>query len=404
MRIDYRKLRGECQRHGPDHITEQVKTCLAEKVFKPEDFSFHELAEEFLGHDYVRSCDPRRGDARPLREASDAVDVTAFSNITGQLLVNSVLQGFENAPKVASTLVSTIPTRLNGEKVPGVEHITDEVAVVQPGMPFPHYGFGETYIETPTSDKRGLKCSVTKEAIFYDLTGHVLTRAGEVGQVLATRKEKRVMDMIIGYGGGSTPNFAGGGKWRYKGTDYAVFNTTTVDWSSYWYVNQHTAALSDYTDIDEAEQLFAEMRQPDTREPIEIMGTRTLLVPPALRVTARRIVNTTEIHEGDSDVRIGVSGNLVDDLGIQAVSSAYMYRRLIDGGSVSAANAKKHWLYGDFAKAFAYMENWPITVVQSPPNSYVEFNQDIVIEVKASERGTCAVINPYYVTRSTGAG
>ncbi|HUT14576.1 MAG TPA: hypothetical protein VMY42_29080, partial [Thermoguttaceae bacterium] len=178
----------------------------------------------------------------------------------------------------------------------------------------------------------------------------------------------------------------------------------TVDWSSYWYVNQHTAALSDYTDIDEAEQLFAEMRQPDTREPIEIMGTRTLLVPPALRVTARRIVNTTEIHEGDSDVRIGVSGNLVDDLGIQAVSSAYMYRRLIDGGSVSAANAKKHWLYGDFAKAFAYMENWPITVVQSPPNNYVEFNQDIVIEVKASERGTCAVINPYYVTRSTGAG
>ncbi|HUT14349.1 MAG TPA: hypothetical protein VMY42_27940 [Thermoguttaceae bacterium] len=404
MRIDYRKLRGECQRHGPDHITEQVKTCLAEKVFKPEDFSFKELAEEFLGHAYVRSCDPRRGDARPLREASDAVDVTAFSNITGQLLVNSVLQGFENAPKVASTLVSTIPTRLNGEKVPGVERITDEVDEISPGMPYPNYGFGETYINTPDTAKRGLKCSVTKEAIYFDLTGQVLTRAGEVGQVLATRKEKRVMDMIIGYGGGATPTFAGGGLWRYKGTDYDVYNATAVDFATYWYLNQHTAVLTDYTDIDEAELLFSMMQQPDTREPVEIMGTRTLLVPPALRVTANRIINTTEIHEGDSDVRIGVTGNPISDLGIRPVSSAYMYRRLIDGGEVSAANAKKHWLYGDFAKAFAYMENWPITVVQSPPNSYVEFNQDIVIEVKASERGACAVINPYYVTRSTGAG
>ena len=37
--------------------------------------------------------------------------------------------------------------------------------------------------------------------------------------------------------------------------------------------------------------------------------------------------------------------------------------------------------------AFAYMENWPITVVQAPANSEAEFNQDIVARFKASERG-----------------
>ena len=33
------------------------------------------------------------------------------------------------------------------------------------------------------------------------------------------------------------------------------------------------------------------------------------------------------------------------------------------------------------------MENWPITVTQSPPNSEADFSQDIVVRYKASERG-----------------
>ena len=37
------------------------------------------------------------------------------------------------------------------------------------------------------------------------------------------------------------------------------------------------------------------------------------------------------------------------------------------------------------------MENWPITVTQAPSNSEAEFNQDIVLRFKASERGAAAV-------------
>ena len=59
--------------------------------------------------------------------------------------------------------------------------------------------------------------------------------------------------------------------------------------------------------------------------------------------------------------------------------------RLVASG-VAAAAAQKYWL-GDPAKAFAYMENWPITVVQAPNNSEAEFNQDIVARYKASGAG-----------------
>jgi len=46
------------------------------------------------------------------------------------------------------------------------------------------------------------------------------------------------------------------------------------------------------------------------------------------------------------------------------------------------------------------MENWPITVTQAPQNSEAEFNQDIVAQFKASERGAAAVINPRYIVKA----
>ena len=69
----------------------------------------------------------------------------------------------------------------------------------------------------------------------------------------------------------------------------------------------------------------------------------------------------------------------------------------------SATNAKKWWFLGDFRRAFAYMENWPITVTQAPANSEADFNQDIVLRFKASERGAAAVINPRYVIKNYDA-
>jgi hypothetical protein len=45
------------------------------------------------------------------------------------------------------------------------------------------------------------------------------------------------------------------------------------------------------------------------------------------------------------------------------------------------------------------MENWPITVTQSPLNSEADFTSDVVVRFKASERGAAAVLNPRYVVK-----
>ena len=74
----------------------------------------------------------------------------------------------------------------------------------------------------------------------------------------------------------------------------------------------------------------------------------------------------------------------------------------IVASGVAAADAKKWWFIGDFRKAFAYMENWPITVTQAPLGSEAEFSNDVVLRFKASERGAAAVLNPRYVVKCTG--
>ena len=122
---------------------------------------------------------------------------------------------------------------------------------------------------------------------------------------------------------------------------------------------------------------------------------------PAYRHAAHRVFNAAEItYTAAGSATTTTAANPLGNY--RVVESRLAYRRIIASGE-AAADAKKWWFLGDFRKAFAYMENWPITVTQSPPGSEADFNQDIVVRFKASERGAAAVINPRYVVKSTGA-
>ena len=77
-------------------------------------------------------------------------------------------------------LIPTVPTTLNGERIPGVALPRDpgEDFVEAEEMDDLHYvGFSEEYVQTPATTKRQLGIAITKEAIFFDRTGLVLDRA-----------------------------------------------------------------------------------------------------------------------------------------------------------------------------------------------------------------------------------
>ena len=210
--IKYRELKRMYDGLGAEKTVRHLDEALEQKHLRPEDFSLRELAEVTLGDDRVRRLDPRSGETG-LLEAGDGVDITAFSNIAGRVVEAKLLEAYTNEAFVLSRLVETVPTRLDGERIPGVGRLADDVAEVAPGMTFPSLGFGEDYIDTPQTTKRGFIVPVTKEAIFFDRTHLVLQRAAEVGEVLGLNKEKRLADLLLGL----TNNY------RWKGVEYNTF-------------------------------------------------------------------------------------------------------------------------------------------------------------------------------------
>ncbi len=372
----------------------------------PRDFSLRDLAAHTIfsrngdpvGADFVEQYfDP--SNTRPLQEAMGAVDASAFAGITGQLLINRVLAAFTAEEFVASKLVPTMPTRLNGERIPGVALPRDpgEDFVEAEEMDELHYvGFSEEYVETPATVKRQLGIGITKEAIFFDRTGLVLDRASYVGTLLGLRKEKNLLGVMIG----AVNTF----KEKRQGDSAAVSLKTyyAADDNGRWVNHLDGNPLADWTNINAAEQLFSQITDPNTGEPIILPGTRLIFAPQIQFLALNQIMLGNQIWKltqgglapstGQTGV-VTVGPNPLGNLGITMATSRQLYKQLQVQMGLDAGTAGGYWFYGDPA-AFAYMENWPITVVQAPTNSEAEFSQDIVVRFKASERGMAAVMEP----------
>jgi len=384
--VKTRELRRRYELLGPQQTITELTEALRQRLVKPDDFSIRDLAEGLVsdGREWVRTMDPRTAGGVNLLEAGDGVDVSAFLNITSQLIYSKIMEAYTQEAFVVSKLVDTIPTRLDGEKIPGVARIDAQADGIAPGMPYPNLGFGEDYIETPSTTKRGFIVPVTKEAIFFDRTHLVLTRASEVGELLGLNKEKRLLDLVVGV----TNNY------KWLGTTYNTYQA-----SAPWVNVKTSNELVDWTNVDAAEQLFNDILDPNTGEPV-LIEANTVLVMPAYRHAAHRVLNALEIRFNPSQTATTtLAANPLGNYRVQ--ESRLAYRRIVASGQATA-DAKKWWFLGDFKKAFAYMENWPITVTQSAHNSEADFNQDIVVRFKASERGAAAVLNPRYVVKNTG--
>ena len=380
------QLKRRYELDGPRQTIAHLTEALEQGHLRPEDFSIRDLAEGLVpdGHEWVRLMDPRAAGSVQVLEAGEGVDVTAFLNVTGQVIYSKIMDAYAQEAFVVSKLVDTIPTRLDGEKIPGISGLAAEDAPIHPGMPYPSVGFGEDYIETPSTTKRGYIVPVTKEAIFFDRTHLVLSRAAEVGELLGLNKEKRLVDLVIGV----TNNY------KSKGTPSNTYLT-----SGNWINSQASNELVDWTSVDAAEQLFADILDPNTGEPV-LLSANTVLVMPAYKHAAHRVLGALEVHfNPTSSETTTLAVNPLSNY--QVIDSRLAYRRIIASGE-TAADAKKWWFLGDFKKAFAYMENWPITVTQSAAGSEADFSQDIVVRFKASERGAAAVLNPRFVVKNTG--
>lgn len=380
----------------PERLQEDLREAFHKKEVTPEDFSVRQLFEELLpnGREAVESWNPRYNGSSSqvslsrLMEA-DAVRAAAFSSINQQLMYTTVLEGYQMQGMPFADLIPTQETPFNGERIPGIGGIGDKSEAVAEGNDYPFAGLNEDYIDTPATTKQGLIIPYTKEAIFFDRTGLIRQRGSEVGLWLRVNKEKRAIDAIIDENRTiHRYNRLGRGRIATYGD-----NSGTHDFDNL----QASNGLTDWTDIDNARLLYNSLLDPNTGEPINMIGKRYVIVTDALSATALRIRNATEVTIVSPGY--ATTGNPIETKSPNPVANTFEV--LTSPMLANRLATDTDWFYGDPARAIRWMQNWGLAVVQAPPNSHNEFHKDIVLEYKASERGEYAVVEPRALEKNT---
>jgi len=360
-------------------------------------FSIREIAEALCGSEWVNRLNPAYAGGRSLSaggmDLSEAgaielfedvggVGVGSFLNITNTLLSSKIHEGYSNPLFIGDSLVTRVPTRLSGERIATAGSIDEDADIVPEMDTYPTVGFGEHFIQTPSTLKRGLIVGVSREAIFFDQTGQVAQRAFSAGEVLGRNREKRIIDVVIGV---SNP-------YSENGTALNTYLTSGL------YTNSiGTNELIDWTDVEGAQVNLWSHTDPANTEPIVVVPD-TIIVHSTKLWTARRIISAVEIRTNTaSAVQTTIAGNPIPS-GLRAVASPFADARFTAGTVLTTT-----WFFGAPRRAFLYMENWPLTVTQAPANEPAEFEQDIVLRVRASERGVAAVQEPRAMVRSIAA-
>lgn len=363
----------------PKSCIQRLSEAMDRREITLDVVSIRDLAEGFLGEDIVRAMENRKSGGMLFREANSAVDTTAFSNITGQLLVNRVKDEYKLWTDISDALCTTSQTKiLNGEKIPGIGGIGDEAEVVDEARPYPEVGLSEEYVLIPPLEKRGFIVSVTREIIIADLTGQLLRQAGRGGEWLGINKMKRIIDVAVG----ATNTY------NRNGTATNTYLTSGA------YINSAGNTMVDWTDFENAMLLFDAITDPNTGEPIMWGGELTALVPTALAMTTARVVNATDIRFGDgaSNTTATYGKNPLSGQQIAIVTNPYVKLR---SGSAST------WFFGNFKRAFGYAEAWGIETSQAPATGAANFERDIEQRYKVSEMGVAFVEEPRLVIKNT---
>jgi hypothetical protein len=424
-----------------------AQTIVNRRTGEPVGLGF--IAEFFGPDEFSRD----RYQKMRLQEAGEisAIDWTMFAGITGPMLYNATLTGFEHEQFVLSRIAGTYPTQfITGERLPGVAApYTDDTAGLDtssaaasvqgqedlllkvPGKEFALATLGENYVDLPATELRGLRIAVERTAIYTDRVGLIASAAARVGEILGTSKEQRGLRALIGtsgetfkekmlfdsgpvtidpYQAGSTVLNSGTGQLAqtYASRKFPFTNDITDN------------PLESWENFKTSDIAFSKVTDPNNGLPLTL-GMQGVIVPWSQRLEVPRILQAYNVWKltastvsggvfGDGSINT-VSPNPLAQMGnLEVLPSRMIVQEMIKsglyayGGAGALKDPEKVWFTGDFKEGLKYMQNWPIKLIQAPPNFPDEFTHDIVLQYRADERGKWAWFNPRLVQRNNYIG
>ena len=377
-----------------------VREAFKKGEFSVKDFSIKRLALETMGSAWVDALTPRGGMGQIFQEQ---VDSSTFLNLANVVLSGTILDEFAQADVNAADALAetrTVPYIAQGRDI-GLTRTDAQSVVVTEGQPFPSFGMGEDWRTYPETVKRGAMVELTKEAIAEDRTGQLIQNCQGVAEEVVADKNERILRVVLGI-------------------DNSVYLPKNVASATYTASAPRANLLAanelvDWTDVDAAVQLWAEMTHPVTGRPLNVpLGAISIIVMPSKLATVSHVFQATEYTRGDvtAGTTAGVTrgGNPLSYLGQKVPNPSasqlayYMLTKAAasGGGGIAAADAKKYWYLGVFPRAFVYLQNYGLTVLTEGSNSEAAFRRDVIFALRASERGVPGVKDPRFVIKCTG--
>ena len=339
-------------------------------------------------------------------EANPGVNTNAFQVATGELIMDQVIQGYEDdSDFIADSLVEVMPgQRLRNQKMVGFTSLAGPNEVKE-GHPYEESGYEEKYVVTKES-KKGRILSINEELILFDQTSEIFRRGRELGFYTRQERERTIIrgvtdadastDPVYRPSGTGTTLYATDGSlynWIGSGnTTSASFNAAVplVDWTDLEFIQRYRATEIKDDRIDGTQRHIAGLNGPGN----------ILLVPWALRGTAMYISNATTIvvpTGSSSSVPAGVARSEMGNpfQGLPTASSAF-----IDEQGGQAVN---DYFYGDFRRQFKWTEIWPIQTFTQGSEAEAQFERDVAFRIKVRYYGGISAIDTKFVTKIDGA-
>jgi hypothetical protein len=394
MAINYKRLIKLHEERG-DAAKATLKEAFETKEIRPQDVDLGRLFAECFGWHEFAECRSRGADYlatnvmnRALAEAEGAVSTSAFLNVAGQFVFQTTLDAYTNEEAVFRDLIPEAQaSTLDGEKIPGVTQIGDEIGFRNENEPYPIAGVGEDWIFSPQIRDQGLIIAVTWEAIFNDKTGQLAQRCADVGKWMGIRREKAAIDCCVDEN--VTTH-----RYNWRGTVIASYgdNSGTHSWDNLAASN----ALVDWTDVDNAEQVFNGLTDPYTGEPI-LIDPKHLTAVKALEQTARRILSATEIRVATPGY--ATTGDPTQTVLANPFQNKYELKtsRLL----ASRMATDTSWFLSDWSKYAKCMMAEKMNVIPAPPNNHDEFTRRIVQQHRVNERFAYVVVQPRASVKAT---
>lgn len=378
------------------YLTEAIKS----KEIKSSEFrDLGALFEACFGWEEYRACktDRSRLVNEHVMEAAGAVSTHAFQNISGQIVYSAIMEAYDAAPFVFRSQIPSIQTQfLQGEKIAGITGLGNISQAVPEGQPFPIFGVGEDWINTPQLVKYGGIVPVTREAVFSDRTGVLLDRCSKVGDALGLGDEYRAIDAVIDENAGAKSAMVGGHRYHRKDASIATYGDSsgTHDWDNL----EASNALVDFTDVEKAELLFDAMTDPGTG-----------IVTGAFRAASNQIIVTTQnLHTAKhvlqaTEIRMQVGGFAVTgNMPSRSSPNTLQAYEIITSPLLAARlGTDTSWFVGNIGKALRKMVAWGLETTQAPSNSHDEFTRAIVVQYKAEHCDAYTTFEPRYLVKCT---